>query len=292
MASLDATAPRWSASSSSSTSRPTPGIQKQLSDLWAGFDDVANHPADMASRTQLLERAGTLAATFNTISRQLTQQRADTIERARRDRSRDQRARPPRSHSSTRRSRRTRSPTSRSTTSKDQRDLLANKLAELSGATIRGGDFGRCNVVLNGTALVQEDHSADIQLDTSGANVVFRWARDNSLATVTSGKAGGQLEAVNVTIPGYIAKPRRGRDVASRPGEPRCTVRSPARSRSQTRTRARPGNLQFDARRSTAARSRRRRSPAPTGRARAAQPRCRPRSRRRSTPQSAPATRP
>src|SRR6478672_5697844 len=55
------------------------GIQKQLSDFWAGFDDVANNPSDAASRTQLLERANTLAASFNSISSSLTQQRTDTI---------------------------------------------------------------------------------------------------------------------------------------------------------------------------------------------------------------------
>ena len=54
------------------------GIQKQLSDFWAGFDDVANNPGDTASRTQLLQRADTLAATFNSISAQLSQQKANT----------------------------------------------------------------------------------------------------------------------------------------------------------------------------------------------------------------------
>jgi flagellar hook-associated protein 1 FlgK len=32
-----------------------------------------------------------------------------------------------------------------------------------------------------------------------------RWESDNSVANINSGKAGGQLEAINTTIPGYIA---------------------------------------------------------------------------------------
>ena len=54
------------------------GIQAQLSNFWAGFDDVANNPADGASRTQLLERADTLAASFNSVSTQLGQLKSNT----------------------------------------------------------------------------------------------------------------------------------------------------------------------------------------------------------------------
>ncbi|MDQ1450052.1 MAG: flagellar hook-associated protein 1, partial [Actinomycetota bacterium] len=54
------------------------GIQSQLSSFWAGFDDVANNPADGASRTQLLQRADTLAASFNSVSSQLTQLKNNT----------------------------------------------------------------------------------------------------------------------------------------------------------------------------------------------------------------------
>jgi len=61
-------------------------------------------------------------------------------------------------------------------------------------------------VMLSGTALVQEDTATGLNVDTSGANVVVRWATDGSAAQVTSGKAGGELDAINATIPNYIAK--------------------------------------------------------------------------------------
>ena len=88
----------------------------------------------------------------------------------------------------------------------DQRDLLANQLSEASGATLRAGDFNQVNVMLNGTALVQGDSSTALTVDTSGPGAVLRWATDNSAATVTSGKAGGELDAINGTIPNYLAK--------------------------------------------------------------------------------------
>src|SRR5262249_20612797 len=62
---------------------------------------------------------------------------------------------------------------------KDQRDLLANQLAEASGATLQQGQFGQVNVYLSGNALVQDDTSTNLKLDTSGSPVVVRWSNTN-----------------------------------------------------------------------------------------------------------------
>jgi flagellar hook-associated protein FlgK len=181
------------------------GIAKQLSDFWAGFDDVANHPEDSASRTQLLERAKTLTQTLNSVSAALTRQRINTISEL------------------------GASVTSINTLADqvaqlnkaikaaqiaglpandllDKRDLLANQLAELSGGSIRTAEYGQVNVVVGGTALVQQDRAQHVRVDTSGSPVVLRWDGTNSVANVTAGTAGGLLSAINSTIPGYIAK--------------------------------------------------------------------------------------
>ncbi len=181
------------------------GIQSQLSSLWAGFDDVANNPADGASRTQLLERADTLAASFNSVSQQLTQLKTNTISVlggtvADINAKAEQIARL--NHAIK----------SNSIAGlpvndlQDQRDLLANQISEASGATLRAGDFNQVNVMLNGTALVQGDTSSALTVDTSGTGAVLRWSNDNSVARVTSGKAGGELTAINATIPSYLSK--------------------------------------------------------------------------------------
>ncbi|HEV7523569.1 MAG TPA: flagellar hook-associated protein FlgK [Acidimicrobiia bacterium] len=181
------------------------GIQKQLSDFWAGFDDVANNPANSASRTQLLQRADTLAASFNSISQSLTQQRTDTIS--------ELGATVADINSKAQSIAQLNSAIKTNTIAglpvndlEDQRDLLANQLSEQSGATLRAGTFNQVNVVLNGTGLVQEDQAASLSVDTTGAGAVLRWSTDNSAASVTSGKAGGELDAINGTIPNYIAK--------------------------------------------------------------------------------------
>jgi flagellar hook-associated protein FlgK len=181
------------------------GIQSQLSAFWSGFDDVANNPGDTASRTQLLERADTLAASFNSISAQLTQQKTDTT---------NQLGATVAGSNATAQSIAKLNEAIKSNTIaglpvndlEDQRDLLANQLAESSGATLRAGDFNQVNVMLSGTALVDGSTSNTIALDTSGAGAVLRWTSTNAVAAVTSGTAGGQLTAINATIPNYLSK--------------------------------------------------------------------------------------
>jgi flagellar hook-associated protein 1 FlgK len=180
------------------------GLAKQLSDLWSSFDDVANHPEDAAARTQLLERAGTVAATFNSTSAQLTQLRTDTIA--------ELGATVADINSKATSIAQLNASIKANTIAglsvndlKDQRDLLVNQLAELSGATVRQGDFGQVNVFLSGSALVQDDHTTALALNASGVPVVINWTNTGSQAAVTSGKAGGELNAVNSTIPSYIA---------------------------------------------------------------------------------------
>src|SRR4051812_14873858 len=48
------------------------GLQAQLSDFFSAWDDVANRPDDVPTRTALLEKADTVAGTFNKITADLT----------------------------------------------------------------------------------------------------------------------------------------------------------------------------------------------------------------------------
>lgn len=180
------------------------GMAQQLSDFWASWDDVANHPGDVPTRTQLLEKAQTLVTSFNNLSSSLSQQRTNitselnaTVTQI--NTTADQIA----SLNSA-----IKAATIAGTSVNDlldKRDLLANQLAQQSGATIRSGDFNQVIVTLNGTALVQNATASHLSVDTSGSPAVVRWANTNTIANVTSGKAGGELNAINTTIPSYIA---------------------------------------------------------------------------------------
>jgi len=181
------------------------GIQSQLSDFWSGWDTVANNPSEPAARTQLVEQANTLAASINGVSQQLTQQRTDTISQLGATVANiNQMAQ---SLAQLNKSIKANTIANLPVNDlEDQRDLLANQLATASGASLQSTQFNQVNVVLNGTALVQEGTSQTLTVDSSGSPVVLRWTNGNAVATVNSGKAGGELTAINTTIPSYLTK--------------------------------------------------------------------------------------
>jgi flagellar hook-associated protein 1 len=56
------------------------GIQAALADLWSAWDDVANQPEDAASRTQLVQRAQTLAGALNATAAAVGSLRSDALD--------------------------------------------------------------------------------------------------------------------------------------------------------------------------------------------------------------------
>src|SRR3546814_10376118 len=56
------------------------GIGAQLAEFWAGWDDVGLNPADPAARSQLLERATTLASSFQQLDSTLAGLGSSSVE--------------------------------------------------------------------------------------------------------------------------------------------------------------------------------------------------------------------
>lgn len=180
------------------------GISKQLSEFWAGWDDVANHPNDSAARSQLLERAATAASSFNEAATNIATMRTNAITEL------DALVSDVNATAATVAQLNEAIKSARiaglsSNDLEDQRDLMVNQLATKTGATIRPGDWGAVNVFVGGTALVFENRSEQFELDTSGASVVLRFETGGFVADVTSGDAGGLLEVINDVLPGYLA---------------------------------------------------------------------------------------
>ncbi len=180
------------------------GIQGSMTDLWSGFDDVANRPGDSAARQQLLERAATLATTFNHAAGQIAAFRTSAIAEL------DATVADINSTAATVAQLNVAIKSAlvsglNANDLMDHRDLLVEQLATKVGATIRPGEYGSVNVFVNGTALVADELSESLEVDTSGPSVVVRWANDQFPATISGGDAGGLLEVVNVKLPGYLA---------------------------------------------------------------------------------------
>lgn len=178
------------------------GLGAQLSDFWAGWDDVANNPSDTAARSQLLERATTLTSSFRQLDTSLAKvgsasreqlnaivQEVNTVAARIADLNGS-----------------IRSATASGLSPNaliDQRDLLAMQLADQVGATVRPGEGGSLDVFIGGMAIVRSSSVELLKVET-GAGPAYTtrvaWADDGLTATV-GGTAQGLLETNNDLIP-------------------------------------------------------------------------------------------
>jgi flagellar hook-associated protein 1 FlgK len=184
------------------------GIQSLMSDMWAGWGDVANQPQDEAARGQVLKRLETLVGGIHfsqaSLGAQWTQSRESldvlvsdvnsaaasvgdlnkAIQRA------NQSGLPANDLA-------------------DQRDLLVMKLAGQVGATVRHGDDGMVDVLVGGMTLVAGSTAST--LATAGTYSVDGVTADpprivtgvGGYTVRTGGTAEGQLNSMNTIIPGY-----------------------------------------------------------------------------------------
>jgi flagellar hook-associated protein 1 FlgK len=187
------------------------GIQNMLAGMWSGFDAVANAPGDLAARSQLLERAGTLAAGVRTTSATLEQQWDSTRESLQALVSDVNAATASISvlNEAIRSATQAGLPVNELS---DQRDKLVLSLSDKIGATSIPAEFGQVNVVVGGTSLVSGGTSLDVRLTGSGTArgaagdpPAIRTSPGNSTLRV-DGTAAGQLSALSVTLPHYLGQ--------------------------------------------------------------------------------------
>jgi flagellar hook-associated protein 1 FlgK len=189
------------------------GLQSQLSELWSAWHDVANRPGDLAARAQLLERTSTLADSIR---------QAHTALDAQWGASREQldatvKAVNAAAHNVAElnqailRASQAGIPANELA---DRRDVLVMQLADQVGARARAGADGTVDVYLGGTALVRGPAVEELgvvgsasmdELSSTGVPVAVVWAGTGAPAQ-SDGRVGGQLEAMNTTIPGYVGQ--------------------------------------------------------------------------------------
>lgn len=187
------------------------GIQKQLSNYWAAWDDLANGVGanDNAMRIQVVESAKTLVTGLQQASSDLDELSESTKLTLR--------------NSVTQLNSLAKSIAdlnqaiqgayqSGSTPNDmlDQRDLLVSKVADLAGVTVKPTQNGSVSVLVGGVALVRDSTVRPLQVDETSGQPVLRWDGDHNEATTNegivanvSGKIGGLLTSVNTTIPKY-----------------------------------------------------------------------------------------
>jgi flagellar hook-associated protein 1 len=189
------------------------GLASSLADMWAGFDAVANNPGDEAARSQLLQRASAVAdwlnAAHSAISDQWstgrTQLGALTAE------ANTAAAGIAELNAAIKTATVAGLPSNELA---DQRDLLAMKLAQLTGATTRVGDDGSLDVYLGGTTFVRGNvaeqlaataNPVDLNGVTATTRVGVTWAGGTPV-TGLSGTANGLVTVLNDTLPHYAGQ--------------------------------------------------------------------------------------
>jgi flagellar hook-associated protein 1 FlgK len=183
------------------------GLGAQLADFLAGFDDVANKPDDSAARSQLVERAQTLTASFSEIDGTFQAIRANAIEELQSS-TVDINATASRIADLNQRIQVAVTSGLSPNDLMDQRDLAASKLASSIGATIRPMSNGTVDIYVGGTALVRGSQANSLQVNVGATppnTVSVVWTKDGQPASV-GGESGARLTTANDIVPRYRAE--------------------------------------------------------------------------------------
>jgi flagellar hook-associated protein FlgK len=199
------------------------GLQAQLADFWAGWEDVANNPGDLASRSQLLQRGITLSTTINQAGADLENLWKSSVEQLQTvvtgvNATAKQIA--DLNGSIKRATAAGLSPNALL----DQRDALALQLAEQIGGVVKSSTLGQVDIYVGGTAVVRGEDAETLYVDnvTGNPNIInaldnpatlavdpapvsIRWSKDNFAANVGGGEAGALLDGLNRMLPQYRA---------------------------------------------------------------------------------------
>jgi len=88
----------------------------------------------------------------------------------------------------------------------DSRDVLLERLAELTGAMPANSEGGHLSVYLDGRPLVQGASAYTLSVTAGAGGMEVRTSYDDGLVNVEKGEIGGLLYARDTAIPGYVSE--------------------------------------------------------------------------------------
>jgi flagellar hook-associated protein 1 FlgK len=181
------------------------GLGTLLDRFWRAWQAVGNQPEDLAARAALVQDATTLATNLNRMRRQLTELQTDTVTKltlqvsevnsiAERLASLNQQIVAALATGQT------------PNDLMDQRDLLLDKLARFTGATIRPLPNGAVNIYLGGYPLVDQDQWFPLSVQVSGGTASVLWQGTTSPVALERGSLQASLHLHNAVLPGLVQK--------------------------------------------------------------------------------------
>lgn len=171
------------------------GIANQLSEFWLGWTDLANHPGELATRTQLLERAETLVSTIRRTAADLgaVEAQAKVQVDALATNVNEIAA-----EIATLNSMIATTPAAANDLL-DRRQLLVGALGELVGARSQPTEGDQIDVYIGGRAIVAGANALELESDDG----VLRWAMDAQAVNGASGEAAALSATINEIVPRY-----------------------------------------------------------------------------------------
>ncbi len=181
------------------------GLGTLLDRFWRAWQAVGNQPEDLAARAALVQDATTLATNLNRMRRQLTELQTDTVTKltlqvsevnsiAERLASLNQQIVAALATGQT------------PNDLMDQRDLLLDKLARFTGATIRPLPNGAVNIYLGGYPLVDQDQWFPLSVQVSGGTASVLWQGTTSPVALERGSLQALLHLHNAVLPRLVQK--------------------------------------------------------------------------------------
>lgn len=189
-------------------------IAGQLAAFWNSWAEAANSPGGIPQRSSVLAQASSVVASLNQAAADLSTQHTDLSHQL--DMTVDQVNTLATQVADLNAQIRAASVSGMDVGDlADARDVLIDRLTELTGATTRPGEFDQIDVMLGGSTLVAGNRTEPIQAVPMGAlpapldglqvqETRLQWARDGYPVAGFGGEVGAMVQGVNDVIPRYM----------------------------------------------------------------------------------------
>ena len=183
------------------------GLSAVMAEFRQAWADLANNPSNEAARSQVLARGAALADAVQVQARNFTVEASD--QQARLGSMVTEVNTLAADLANTNRAIASANLTGDDANSlMDQRDVIALRLAELTGGKAEGNGAGGLDFTVNGVPLVTGTRSSELQLASGGGPVTFEVVGGDGVPVAVPPGATGELAAVadllDKTIPGYL----------------------------------------------------------------------------------------
>ena len=182
------------------------GLASQLNDFWNTWDDVANDPTNLGARSALLAKGQAIATQFNQAAVGITDLTRQTASAALTYVSEVNSAVKQIADLNNKIQGSLSSSGGALNDAMDQRDLLVERVSQLTGATRNVDSLGNVNLDINGITILAGNIAIPLTAVASPANALTVTDPQGNLVSITEGQIGAMITSTNTTYPSQLAQ--------------------------------------------------------------------------------------